>query len=500
MYQGWSPYFDFSSYENLIKSEELPVPNKKEYTVESEKTLAEGKPSADISGDLAVLKTIGEPNLDFMITLLNKVKNFEVIKPIEDPDFDKVMEIIKTHNSYEYSTTSLKNFVVRNIWATSNHPRNQIASYSPIDFGEYEDIKKSRENNFVLTLMDGMSMDQQQETNAVGKDVIGIAANGIKDYFSLVEYFSNYYKGPINVTDNEYFERSFNLTGQEFTKVNRIAGLNLERKAVEILNTYIGNQLGIGLNPNGDPALILSSLLSASTDNAKELILKAINAGKEFASMHIYLIILGFNEGEVAKFMTSPEALSLLEDFKSNIFVKKQEKKSADVVVSKIDEKDATPEKREFKKIFSLAKELSFLAGILKINQGIKASPEILYGYFNKIQSEFVTREKDLVKTYEAILKSSLNLEKGISGFDILDKVVLMDKPYLEANRLYVENTITEARNRGIVNGGFTYEKYFTDPEYRLAAINYYNLIKGTYNVLDIIEKLPHFKGMVEAA
>ena len=367
----------------------------------------------DLTNELAVYKTLTDKNnLLFIKNLLEKVKGVETINKVEDPDMDNLLHIINSHNSYDYSTASLKNYVVRNIIETSNNPKNQIASYSPITMGEYTKIKESRENNTTLSLMDGLSMDVQQETNAVGKDVIGIAANGIKDYFAMVEYFSKYYKGEINKFDNQYFERTFNIDGLS-TTVNRIAGLKLDDTALKVLNDYIGKQLSINLNPNSDPSLVLSSLLSAATDNAKELILKAINAGKEFASMHIYLITLGFNEGAVAKFMTSPDILGLLSEFKANIFVPGQDHKTPDAVLNNLTKDKLTDNIVEFKKIFNLSKELSFLARILKINQGLKASPENLYLYLKGIENEFLSREKQFSKENFDKVKEMYGLPKS---------------------------------------------------------------------------------------
>ena len=443
-----------------------------------------------------------EVPLDFIITLLSKVRGSDSIIKLEHPRINELLEIINNHNNYEYSTTSLKNYVVRNIIETSNHPKNQISSHSPITFGEYEDIKKSKDNSFVLSLMDGISMYQQQETNAVGKDVIGIAANGIKDYFALVEYFSKYYSGEIKKTDNEYFERTFTLNGETPVKVNRIAGLSLEKQASDILNKYIGREFStaLNLNPNTDPALVLSSLLSASTDNAKELILKAINAGKEFASMHIYLIMLGFSEGAVAKFMTSPEISSIQQKFKSNIFVRGNDKKSPDSIVNEILDNEKTPiQLREFKKIYNLSKELTYLAKILKINQGLKASSENIYTYFKDIENEFINRENQFVSDNFNKVSRSLKLPSDVNKFNYLEQMILNDKMHLLPHQAQVVRVINLANEAGVSKGNFSFEKYFSDETYKKIAIDYYNLIKGTYNVLDVIEKLPHFKGMVQA-
>lgn len=491
VYKGWSPYFNYTSIENLNLSEQLPIPNKKSYKISEYVERA-----VDLTNFHTLFTEQKKKYLELsdIIPLLIEVNKYprDLIFVPNDEIGQSMLSIINNHNKFEPSQEAFKNYVVRNIIATGVHPKNQISAHTPIDMGEYDNIKKEKEGNFFLWLGDGISMDQQQQTNATGKDVIGIAANGIKDYFSLVEYFSNYYKDDINKIDNEYFERTFNIgylkdgevINNKQVKVNRIGGLNLEKKATEILNTYLQNELGISnlFNPNSDPSLVLSSLLSASTDNAKELILKTINAGKEFASMHVYLIILGFNEGAIANFMTSKENLSVLNGFKHNIFYSDKNKPSADKVVN---ESKNTP--TEFKKIYNLAKELTFLAKILKINQGIKASGAEIYLYFQNIQNEFIARENQL--------KSDVKAKKELTLEDILN-----DKPYLKNQDISIQKTLDLARENNISNGGFNISKFFEDEDYKKVAIDYYNLIKGTFNVVDTMTKLPHFGKMIEAS
>ena len=50
----------------------------------------------------------------------------------------------------------------------------------------------------------------------------------------------------------------------------------------------------------------ISEILSAATDNAKELILAKINATLEFSDIYTYLITTGVSIPEIAEFMTSP--------------------------------------------------------------------------------------------------------------------------------------------------------------------------------------------------
>jgi hypothetical protein len=56
-----------------------------------------------------------------------------------------------------------------------------------------------------------------------------------------------------------------------------------------------------------------SQVLSAATDNAKELILAKINAGSKLAKMYLYMITLGFDVRDIVSFMTSDVA-SFIDD------------------------------------------------------------------------------------------------------------------------------------------------------------------------------------------
>jgi hypothetical protein len=47
-------------------------------------------------------------------------------------------------------------------------------------------------------------------------------------------------------------------------------------------------------------------MISAATDNAKELILDKINANTDLSKIYMYLITLGFDVKDIVSFMTSP--------------------------------------------------------------------------------------------------------------------------------------------------------------------------------------------------
>jgi hypothetical protein len=84
---------------------------------------------------------------------------------------------------------------------------------------------------------------------------------------------------------------------------------------------------------------MISQLLSAATDNAKELILAKINANSDFAKIFFYGLILGFDLNDLAAFMTS-STVDLIESLaKSNMFDPNIDNLSVDNILTILDGK-----------------------------------------------------------------------------------------------------------------------------------------------------------------
>lgn len=69
-----------------------------------------------------------------------------------------------------------------------------------------------------------------------------------------------------------------------------------------------------------DASQLISALLSAATDNAKELILPKLNATTNFADIYTYLFSLGCTAEEVGKIMTSKQFSFIASIVNGNIF------------------------------------------------------------------------------------------------------------------------------------------------------------------------------------
>jgi hypothetical protein len=64
----------------------------------------------------------------------------------------------------------------------------------------------------------------------------------------------------------------------------------------------------------------ISAVISAATDNAKELILSKLNATEQFADIYTYLLTTGEKFSDIAEFMTSP-IMSIIQKFAKKSFL-----------------------------------------------------------------------------------------------------------------------------------------------------------------------------------
>lgn len=550
IFSGWSPFFD------ILKPNEsfnLPIPNGRKYIHLDEDTKIDenNPPTNENTVDITNILSEDKSSLTNLLAVLLSLENNKEALYIKAPKKDIVLKI-NQHNKFR-SESGFKNYIVYKLLSTSDHPSNQVASYSPISFGVYEDIKKELGNEYLLSMYDGYTMDLQQEQNSVGKKVIGIAATGLKNYFGLVKYFSEYYnnveKEGIDKTSNGYFIKQIKL-GKEVFTVSKISGINISKQSNNILKEHLRETLHqeefltkygdsytpeeieeiiekiIQIKPDTDAALNISSILSLATDNAKELMLAKINAGVDFASMHIYLAILGIDERTVAKFMTSPEAKAIKSKMNRDFFTDVKDI-SAPTKLDKLVDKNWKAYKKalitnpgdaagfldkvkeeegrtgidqafleDFLFIYKNAGELTSLGGLFKVNQGSKSTQEDLYKLVNQFKSIVTMQEKAFLKEFK-VSKTEENY------YEELIKFIVNDKPYLKGSEAYILGVLTKASKLNILNGEININKYFKDtPDgetYRQVVVSYYNLIKYTFNIFDVLNKLPHFYNMFKS-
>jgi hypothetical protein len=69
---------------------------------------------------------------------------------------------------------------------------------------------------------------------------------------------------------------------------------------------------------------------------------------------------------------------------------------------------------------------------------------------------------------------------------------MLAANPQYSGQEDYLRAVAEQAFRLGIA-GDFNYSKYLTDPEYQKVAIQYYDTIKGTFNIFHFIQEHPQY-------
>ena len=328
-------------------------------------------------------------------------------------------------------------------------------------------------------------------------------------------------------------------------------------------------------SPKAD--LFISQLLSAATDNAKELILAQINAGSDLAGIYMYLISLGFEIKDVVAFMTSPAMIIVHKLLQSNMFDQRSQKLSTNDLVEiltgnfrRIKDSKTFQDVNEFKNylynlqnnseeltggdrfkliiktilnslegqdvneffadveelrnIISGSQEHSNLGGIfLKLNQGLPTSQEDLLKKLQRIDNLVRDRvnviinptqfKKDLKEneeidlTWEQVKSGSITKDqlRKTETFKELVNKIKSQNPKL--NKKIIEKSLLNSIFKSYVSlkneeippmfFGFNVRQWVQDNKYKQDTINFYNLIKDTWNIFDVVDKVPQYNELL---
>lgn len=605
--------FDYSSKEQLDAIETLPFPLGKEVVTALNQDINQ---SIDISSDFEKIYNLEINNPIFnsestieqilhnnlfnlnaesiksISNILRKIKRNSQIFVSEDirnrPGAERILEsLIKVFNiynadeSYVKKSNSIKNSVVSKIRKIISSPSNQLLANEPVSVQELHDAGDKAKKalgieDSLLSMWDMLSPYKQQLDASIGKADVGIGANGLKVYYALSNYYNSYYNSLVDIgnirdiNSQEYLEdpKSFEKVFTLKTEVSPDVFENRTKRIFTIANTDVPSDYIEGImNAYGydklkkeeaklseeSAALIASGFVSGATDNAKELVMAKINAVESLASMHLYLISLGYSIDDIAIYMNSKLAKHIANKITGNLFETSTkiyldtiiEKYVGDLQKKLLSEKEKyksneSPEIAEsiqniqneiveaiqFKDIYDGGQEFKVMASILKVNQKTSANINELNKFLGKLESAVFAREHAILGNSVIELRNpnSWNLQRNIKTNGIWNKTSIIDA-IISANPLlrkmenatsYVASILTKASdievsyidNKGmtqtkrvsLVGGQFDF-RYYMNPEnieYRNAAMEYYNLFKNTINIFDVIEGSPHFKAMID--
>lgn len=292
----------------------------------------------------------------------------------------QVLNMINAHNDYfnvnpKAALDGFKNSVSSKIQRVISDPKNILSGYTPINMDDPKAAAKNSASGRAIASMTNWNPVTKfllTVQNMSGKQVIGIAATGEKIFFALSYFYNELVQsGDLyneKLRNNAFFQATLkklqelkgtDAEGKEYTYKEIVdifrhssANINFDantifdkdedfvivdgqrlskKKAVwyglikdamtnectiEQMQEALQNEFGM----QEDQSLIISALLSAATDNAKELILSKINAGPDLAGLYLHMIIMGYSFQEAADLMTSPTIEAIAKLCETNAF------------------------------------------------------------------------------------------------------------------------------------------------------------------------------------
>ena len=551
-YNHWSPLADYTSPELAKLSDELPLPNGKVILAPNETYKAQGDyitiEFADVQDnpiDIALWNTYDDDETNYkklrletvtaLLKEINKTGRFIMSEQLyQDPQIKHIIDLINKHNTHNITAAESRNIIQSLILKASLDERNMRASYSPIDvvmdkfknvLNQVEDSSKSYKS-----LDDGgRSIAMMQYNNSVGKKDVGIMANCLKAFFALTQYFNQHKNDPQFVNSNRYFLSKISLGQGQDKYFSTISDVKFEEYGLQALKqafqTFLPDvALTTDLTFNADDAsLLISSLVSLATDNAKELALAKMNASIDLACIHLFLVVMGYDPKEIVTFTTSPVFKRVINSLNKSALL--GEKVSVRTAIKLVKSQNLTPEElyqlEQMEYIYNCAQEMSKVAKLAGINQGVKVDELETDKFFNTIQSVIEDQVKPL--TSQEIGGLSIKM----SGYDIsiilnpdssgqVDGHPIQELIYKTHN--YHPNSITHQTllqsyqskldDLNIRNNKYHYMlndfqidmfRFYNDSEYKQFVIDLYDLFKHNFNILDCFSNLPHFNKMLQA-
>ena len=338
LYIGWSPLFNYSSEAMLDASKTIPLPRKKKLIV------SEGE-QYSIELELNdVINSFGADKLRKLGNLIYKIDNndgkYNYLATDNQAVKEKIIKQIQKHEDYKINykqrEQAYKNVASANIRNVVHNLRNRDQAYSPTTMRDLQaeaDKSPKGAKTKQLNMVNPLTKYIMQNQNLVGKNVIGIAANGEKDWFNLTYYYHNILRTGNNkdlffLKMNHSYSR---ISGRATDQLMNVVVKHIPdlQNADPMLSEKIKEQFYQGYDgvidmDDKQVDQLISQLLSAATDNAKELILAKINAGTNLAKYHLHLIMMGFKLKDIVSFMTSP-VVELIDKYSGNDSYKNQQ-------------------------------------------------------------------------------------------------------------------------------------------------------------------------------
>lgn len=266
------------------------------------------------------------------ISLFNKIMASGKTKILAtNSNASKFLTHLNAHSTTELSDQNIdgaiKNQVVHNVLKVATDPENQVIAQISVDAATV-DLKKAAKTSHLaayektITSDNPMTIFTMQVQNMVGREVIGVTAVALKQFFAKTAYYNaEIAKFTKNcLTNPETIQQEAERLWKLVVKRNPLTGRDTVFANLNFLDAFelIPN---VEINVNGfttlhdlltwmqneanenDAALTISGILTLATDNAKELILSKLNATSSLVDIYTYLTALGTDTKTIADIM-----------------------------------------------------------------------------------------------------------------------------------------------------------------------------------------------------
>lgn len=267
VYLGWSSLFDYSTIETLHASENLPYPRGRKYEKKQNGINIQEYVNS-------INSTTGVERINNIVKLLNYLNNQNNVTVYYEGD-NSILDLLNQHESTYIAPIDrvavMKNFVSSHIQKQIQGTKNMMAGYSPIEMGDIQNASSDTPKAHTaseLSMLNPAMIAIMQNQNMVGKNVVGIAANGQKANLMWNYFMNDLVRNP-NHPYLKYAQFSFNTSrilgrsaGQpiEFT-INGLPDTNFD-ETEESIQTLFNSRL----IPDITTDLLGSQYISAATD------------------------------------------------------------------------------------------------------------------------------------------------------------------------------------------------------------------------------------------
>lgn len=472
------------------------------------------------------------------------------------------------NNSNDFYGDQLRNRVVSRVLDITMGLKNQLITQVPINMKAQQEAAASStlgRAELHLTSDNPAAKFMMQVQNMVGKEVIGISAVSLKAFFALSFYYNtlvddlaqaclmnpNSYDGGQAIYDsfrklliknpitnevtslsNVNFDRVWDIIKNDsrFDNVTysnsniviedainnthslvnewKSAGSDLDRGMFNLRQAILDLKTRVNKE---DTALAISGLISAATDNAKELILAKINATPDLVDIYTYLLSIGTPFNVISSMMTSKAFNDINLIGQQNMFDESTRGFKAKDMIGLYVGKE-TPNFIKYTLQLGYIPSNDQIDGMIKnFNDEIKTLSE----GSNEHKDYFIQQRRNKINLLELIKFrndswNSLSLDEQSNVLairNILPAVEEMSnfgrilginqgqptKIYELSNMKklipnFVESLLPE----------FDFDQFLVNPEKRQEFIQQYEAVKKSYNILDAMMKVPHFAEMLK--